>query len=251
MTITDEYNWRLGVEVVTADEDEHQRAVWAIRDEVRAWVVLHAPISETGHEQFVYSQSQETIDSVHRAVDAALERLGLPAVVTIDRWDEKASEWQQVFGPPGRHEERERRSREEDDDRDDFSIWEDVGPRARALWLAAALACAIGGVWWYASSAGVGSYQASLLLALPLILTVAGWLHRRLPTALQWALALSLAVVGPVGYLVWGGVQWWNWGQDSVLPLGMLLVDKARLKPDRDPDAQWYGGAADGPWGPP
>ncbi len=76
------------------------------------------------------------------------------------------------------------------------------------------------------------------------------WLHRRLPLRVQWVLALSIALVGPVGYLLWGGSQWWNWGQLTPLPL-LLLVMRDSFKDEDDDPRPYYGGMADGPWGPP
>jgi hypothetical protein len=68
---------------------------------------------------------------------------------------------------------------------------------------------------------------------------------------------VSLAPIGPVAYLVWGGDQWWNWGQLTPLPLLLLLFgDEIRAAfSDEDDDERAshspYGGFADGPWGPP
>ncbi len=54
-----------------------------------------------------------------------------------------------------------------------------------------------------------------------------------------------VAPIGPAGYLLGGGSQWWNWGQATILPLFMLAlrhIDWRRLQD---------GGLLDGPWGPP
>ena len=104
------------------------------------------------------------------------------------------------------------------------------------------------GVYWYVRAPGPGSYQASSLLTAPALLVTCVWLHRRTPLGLQWAAAWMLAVAGPVGYLVWGGAQWWNWGQLMPVPLILLAV---RSADDDDEHEPWYGGVADGPWGPP
>jgi hypothetical protein len=51
---------------------------------------------------------------------------------------------------------------------------------------------------------------------------------------------------------VFGGSQWWAWGQIAVVPLFALIVARgARSGPSFDPRRQWYGGPMDGPWGPP
>jgi hypothetical protein len=104
------------------------------------------------------------------------------------------------------------------------------------------------GVYWYATAPGVASYQASSLLTVPALLFVLVWLHRHLPMRVQWVGASALALVGPVGYAVIGGDQWWNWGQMTPLPLLLLLITRAA---DRDSDGSWAGGVGDGPWGPP
>ncbi len=127
----------------------------------------------------------------------------------------------------------------------------------RAVSIIAAIVAAAVGVGWYAESPGVGTFQASGLLTAPLLILVLLWLHRRLPLWLQWAVAVPLAPVGPFAYLVWGGDQWWNWGQLSPIPL-LLLATRDELRrafsddDEDDPSAQpAYGGFADGPWGPP
>ncbi len=126
----------------------------------------------------------------------------------------------------------------------------------RVLSIIGAVAAAAVGVVWYAVSPGVGTFQASGLLTAPLLILVLLWLHRRLPLWLQWALVLPLAPVGPVAYLVWGGDQWWNWGQLSPVPL-VLLAMRHELRrefsdDEEDPPGQpAYSSFADGPWGPP
>lgn len=114
--------------------------------------------------------------------------------------------------------------------------------------VAAALAAAAG-IGLYAAVPGVGSYQASVLLTVPAVVLLLVWVHRRLPLPAQWALAVPMAMVGPVGYLVWGGPQWWNWGQLTPLPLVLLILRGSR-NPDDEP-RPYYDGMADGVWGPP
>jgi hypothetical protein len=84
--------------------------------------------------------------------------------------------------------------------------------RNRVAGLMAAIALAAGGVLLYVSTPDrVGTYQASNLGILPLLACVLIWVHRRVPTWLQWAVAIVLLVIGPAGYLIDGGAQWWNW----------------------------------------
>jgi len=113
-----------------------------------------------------------------------------------------------------------------------------------AIVFAFSLLLAAAGVVWYALSPDVGSYQASSLLVIPAFLMVLVWLHNRLPMRAQWIAAWILALVGPAGYLVFGGSQWWNWGQLTPLPLILLIVA-------RDPESDGWVSAGEGPWGPP
>jgi hypothetical protein len=121
----------------------------------------------------------------------------------------------------------------------------------RALAVAAALLAAAGGIVWYAVAPGVGTFQASGWLTAPAFAMTLVWLHRRLPLPVQWVLASSIALVGPVGYLLWGGSQWWNWGQLTPLPLLLLLTRDSFKDETADSPSSYGGGMADGPWGPP
>jgi hypothetical protein len=127
--------------------------------------------------------------------------------------------------------------------------WEDLRVW-RAVGLGAAVLAAVAGVVWYAVAPGVGTFQASGWLTAPALIIVLVWLHRRLPLRVQWALALAIALVGPVGYLLWGGSQWWNWGQLTPLPVVLLAMRKS-FEDDDDELQPHYGGMAGGPWGPP
>ena len=104
------------------------------------------------------------------------------------------------------------------------------------------------GVYWYMKAPGVASYQASSLLTLPAFLIVMYWLHGRLPIRIQWIGASAFALVGPVGYAIVGGDQWWNWGQLTPMPLILLMIATSAGKESDEP---WTGGIGDGPWGPP
>jgi hypothetical protein len=121
--------------------------------------------------------------------------------------------------------------------------------RARRVGLVAVLALAAAGVTWYALAPAAGSYQLSILLILPLLAVVLIRLHRRLPRRVAWALAIGLAPVGPLGYLLVGGSQWWGWGQLTVLPLVLLIGRGARSGGAGERSA--YRVPMDGPWGPP
>jgi hypothetical protein len=119
----------------------------------------------------------------------------------------------------------------------------------RLKWLTffGALILAALGVIWYARSPGVGSYQASSLLTIPAVMMVLVWLHQRLPMWLQWTAASAICLVGPAGYLIVGGDQWWNWGQLTPMPL--LLLALFRGDDDEDGGYPVVGDSAG--WGPP
>jgi hypothetical protein len=105
------------------------------------------------------------------------------------------------------------------------------------------------GIYLYAEHPGVGSYQASLLLTLPLLLVALGRLHRWLPPQVQWGTATVLGASGCAGYLIFGGAQWWNWGQFALYPLVLLFAHRVVMSGGGP--GRWYGGDQDGPWGPP
>jgi hypothetical protein len=141
-------------------------------------------------------------------------------------------------------------------DPDEFDGW---NPRlkpflgARFIVPAALLLAAVG-IAWYAATPDVASYQASSLLILPLVLLTLVQAHRRLPAKAQWVLAVAIAPVGPIGYVLAQNDQWWNWGQYSPLPLvGLAIARSITSDGDRATDAYNDAryGVRDGPWGPP
>jgi hypothetical protein len=122
--------------------------------------------------------------------------------------------------------------------------------RARRRGLALVLVLAAAGTTWYALSPDVGSYQLSILLTLPLLVVVLFWLNRRLPRRIAWALAVALAPVGSLGYLLLGGSQWWGWGRMTALPLVLLVVGSG-ARASVSGEGSRYRVPTDGPWGPP
>jgi hypothetical protein len=124
--------------------------------------------------------------------------------------------------------------------------------RAKLRWLAVIVVVAIVGATYYALSPGVASYQLVFVLILPLLFVLLFWFHRRIAIRLQWALAVALAVVGPVGYVIFGGSQWWAWGQLAGVPLVLLVIGRGVSRQPRGTRPEgWYGGPMQGPWGPP
>ena len=111
------------------------------------------------------------------------------------------------------------------------------------------------GVVLYASAPDVASYQASSLLVLPIFIVALAFAHHRLSTRIEWPLAVVLAIAGPVGYVVVGGDQWWNWGQFAVYPFVFLAMARGfRTVRATDPaarQARLPSGMGGGPFGPP
>jgi hypothetical protein len=113
------------------------------------------------------------------------------------------------------------------------------------------LIAAAGGVLLYVVTPGDGSYQLSSLLVWPLFTILLRRVDRRIQTPPKWAAAIVLAGAGCAGYVVFGGPQWWNWGQFAVYPLAMLLIARSVRSGSIAPRDRWLGGYRDGPWGPP
>lgn len=120
----------------------------------------------------------------------------------------------------------------------------------RRVGIAAAALAALLGTGLYAAAPGVGSYQASGLLVMPACVLGAIWAYRRIPRGILWASAVVIAPIGPVAYLVWGGDQWWNWGQLTPLPLVALVLGPQFWSDPGDDEPEPFA-FVDGPWGPP
>jgi hypothetical protein len=146
-----------------------------------------------------------------------------------------------------RRKRKRRRGLDPDDDRIELS------PRAWVLLSIGSVLLAIPGVLIYAANPGVGTYQANGVLILPLVCLVGYGLHKALPVWLQWLLAVLVAPVGSVVYLLHPDAQWWNYGPLSAAPLVALVTWRVeKLREERgEPASSSYGGFMDGPWGPP
>ena len=101
-------------------------------------------------------------------------------------------EWQTTAGPYRAPRARDGGRRHTDNTRPLLS------PEAKRRWLIASLVAALGGGTHYALAHGVTSTPVGLPLTLPLLFIALVWLHRRLPLAMQWALAVPLAAAGPI-----------------------------------------------------
>jgi hypothetical protein len=109
---------------------------------------------------------------------------------------------------------------------------------------------AAAGVAWYAVSPGVASYQLVVVLVLPLAIIAWLRLRRKLSVRWQWSLAVTVALAGPAGYLVFGGSYWWGACTLTALPLILLIITRVPLEQWAN-RPRWYGGGLEGPWGPP
>jgi hypothetical protein len=127
--------------------------------------------------------------------------------------------------------------------------------RQAALWgvaIVGAVVLAVPGVVLYAYDAGVATYWLNGILILPLVGICLYGLHLWLPVRVQWVLAVLIAPLGGIAYLIWPNDQWWNYGTLTVLPLIALAVRReGRVKKERGEDQVTAGGWGDGPWGPP
>jgi hypothetical protein len=127
---------------------------------------------------------------------------------------------------------------------------EPLSRRARILLVGGAVLLAVPGVVLYAAHPGVGTYQLNGWLILPLVVLIAYGLHKWLPIRLQWILAIVVAPLGSVAYVLVPNAQWWNYGPLTAVPLGMLGA-WGYATGETSPPEPWYGGPTDGPWGPP
>jgi hypothetical protein len=152
----------------------------------------------------VHAFKNAQIEDARRRLDVILREMDVTAGVAVAHRARSGHEWvltePRYRAPRTRHAGRRRG--------DEEAGGPLLSPRAKVRWLAAFLVAAPAGAVYYAVSPGVASYQIGFTLTLPLIAVVLFWLHRRLPTRLQWALAITLALVGPTGYLIYGGSQW-------------------------------------------
>ncbi|MFL5830778.1 MAG: hypothetical protein ACJ76X_12750 [Solirubrobacteraceae bacterium] len=206
----------------------------------------HDGVMVTRHENdpsalLAFASSLAEIDKIQRQLASLLRDRSLIATLAVDQWSNAENEWQQIRGP----EEREARMGRHglDDSQITFS--------ARTLGLAAAALLAAAGITFYATNPYTfGAFQASTFAIMPLLVIVLIWLHRRLPGWVEWTGAVVLFPVGLVGYLVFGGAQWWNFGQLTAVPFLLLVFARA---PEQEAP-MWDPGVLEppaGPFGPP
>jgi len=194
----------------------------------------------------IHAAKNSHLEIARRELDKLLADTNLTAEVTVAHRRPRTDDWQTTAGPY--HAPRARHGgRGPANHAKPF-----LSSRAKRRWLIASVLAALAGATLYAVAPGVASTQVGLPLTLPLLFIALVWLHRRLPLAVQWALAIPLALAGPASYLIFSGAQFWAWGQLAVLPLFGLMYDRAFIKRGTTPQSEpWYGGSMQGPYGPP
>jgi hypothetical protein len=188
-----------------------------------------------------FGSSLAEIETIQRQLASLLRDRGLTATRAVDRWSNAENQWQQIRGADDREARMGRHGL--DDSQITFS--------ARTLGLAAAVPLAAAGITFYAITPYTfGAFQASTFGIMPLLVIVLIWLHRRLPAWAEWTGAVILFPVGLVGYLVFGGAQWWNFGQLTAVPLLLLVFGRPSEQEGPNWDPRVFEPPA-GPFGPP
>lgn len=256
MSVVDERSWRVVVDVGNPDLIETEEDVAGARRVVRDLERLTANgvASHEGARVFAYVRDEGEAATTEDLVRDVLASAGVTASVVLTRWDEEVLRWVRPDGsPPPRRRPRATQPRSTSEIRASNRTRTRGGRRAsrgvRLIRRVIILALAAGGIVLYAGAPGVGSYQLGSAMVFPAFVMILFWL-RRLPGWLKWTGSVGLAVTGIVGYLLTGGPQWWFWGQVAVWPI--VLMAFSRIRPGelaRRPP--WYGGPAQGPFGPP
>lgn len=247
------YEWRLDARLY---EGAGRRWVpLRIRRAVR-WLV--ADLADTApdgvmvcrHEQdpgalLVLARGRREVEAMRARLESSLRSMGIAATaIAIDHWSDTENQWNQDNGPVDREVGMGRHGVDD----------EGFAFHARAVGLAVAIALAAGAIALYATSPYTfPAAQIAVLGTFPLFLVALVRLHRQLPMWVQWASAIVLLPVGLVGYVVFGGPQWWLWGQLTVTPF--LLLVFARSSGRKHDDASWVNPVwvepPVGPFGPP
>jgi hypothetical protein len=193
----------------------------------------------------VFGRTRREVEAVRTRLESSLTAAGITsAAIAIDHWSDRENQWRQDDGPV----DRELGMGRHGVDDEEFRF------HARLAGLAVAIALAVGAVALYVTTPYTfPATQIAVFGTLPLVLVVLVWLHRRLPMWIQWVVAVVVFPMGLVGYLVFGGAQWWLWGQLTAVPF--LLLVFGRASGQQDDDASWgdpvFVPPQMGPFGPP
>jgi hypothetical protein len=243
-TLVDAGAWRMDV-TLAADRAGGSRPAASKSGELLNMLRTEAPsavvIVRAGVVR-LQAHTNAEIETARRLLDRYLLQKTCSAVVTVEHRDGPGGPWRRRHGPyqapRTRHGGRPTRLQ---------SGTPLLTRRTRSIWLAIFIACALAGATWYALAPDVASFQTGYVLVLPMLIVGLVWLHHRIPTKIEWVVAIAVATTGPVMYLLVGGSDWWFAGQLMVLPLVILVTTRV---PSHGPE-RWYGGFRDGPWGPP
>src|SRR4051794_12958493 len=116
----------------------------------------------------------------------------------------------------------------------------------RALIWAAAIALAVPGVVLYARDPRDLTAALNFFLLVPLLWLTMRAAARTVPYRVQWALAIALAVAGPIIYLIWPTDLWWFYGALLITPFSALASERGgRL--GGDGGADYFPGPLGGP----
>src|SRR4051812_14219875 len=117
----------------------------------------------------------------------------------------------------------------------------------RVLVWAAAIALASLGVVLYARDPRDLTAALNFLLLVPLMwLTMRAAAHE-LPYRVQWALAIALAVAGPIAYLIWPTDLWWFYGALLITPFSALASQREGRLGGDGAGADYFPGPLGGP----
>jgi hypothetical protein len=257
----DSCSWRVVVEFVKPDGVGD----WDSAALVQGFVAGLADLSVSrsfSHDDvriFAYVASEAEAGDLIGDMETVLATAALRAEVWHDCWDPQSNAWTRADGSltpalrsradqAWREQRPNSRSRSRTEIRNEAGevVWSSERSWPTQLKIALTVIPASIGIIWYSLSPGVGSYQLGSLLEFPLLLWLLLRMRRALSAAMQWAAAGVLALGGCLGYVIFGGPQWWYWGQYAIWPLALLILTRAKAS-FRD-----HGAAGlDGAWGPP
>jgi hypothetical protein len=126
-----------------------------------------------------------------------------------------------------------------------------VQRRVRRIAAAVLLGLAVAGGGWYLLAPSDVSTQFGLVATIPFLVVMVVWIGRRVPPRQRLPLAIVIAPLGALGYLVFGGDGWWGYGQMTALPLLILIVIRGARSGSGVGPRGFRADSFTGPWGPP